>query len=377
MIPHPIDVIVVAAGRGTRLGGETPKQFLPLGGRAIVERAAAPFLRHAAVRRVVAAINPDDAPLFEAAAPGMTWVAGGETRQASVRAALEAMRADPPAAVLVHDGARPFVSAQLIDRVIAALSRSPGAIPALAVSDTLKRVANGAVAGTVSRESLAGAQTPQGFLYGPLLAAHATAPAGATDDAAVLEAAGQRVAVVEGERGNVKITTPEDLLEARRLFALPAVGKGFDVHRLVPGGPLVLAGLSLPFDHHLDGHSDADVALHALTDALFGAIADGDIGHHFPPSDPTWKGAASDQFLAFAADRVRRIADIAHLDLTIICERPKIGPHRDAMRDRIAAIAAVPVERVAVKATTTERLGFTGRGEGIAAEAVATILRHG
>jgi 2-C-methyl-D-erythritol 4-phosphate cytidylyltransferase/2-C-methyl-D-erythritol 2,4-cyclodiphosphate synthase len=377
MTPQPIDAILVAAGRGTRLGGDIPKQYLPLGGRAVVARAAAPFLAHPWVRRVVVAINPSDAPLFEAAAPGLSWVAGGETRQESVRAALESLAADPPSAVLVHDGARPFVSPALIDRVVAALAAAPAAIPVVPVSDTLKRIADGRVAGTVPRESLAGAQTPQGFHYRPLRAAHAAAPPGATDDAAVMEAAGHHVAVVPGERGNVKITTADDLSDARRLFALPAVGKGFDVHRLVPGGPLILGGLEIPFDQHLDGHSDADVALHALTDALFGAIADGDIGHHFPPSDPTWKGAASDQFLRFAATRVRAVADIAHLDLTIICERPKIGPHREAMRARIAEITGLPAERVAVKATTTERLGFTGRGEGIAAEAVATILRHG
>jgi 2-C-methyl-D-erythritol 4-phosphate cytidylyltransferase/2-C-methyl-D-erythritol 2,4-cyclodiphosphate synthase len=304
-----------------------------------------------------------------------------------VRAALSALGADPPRFVLVHDAARPFVSAALIDRVADGLQTADAVIPVVPVADTLKRVEDGHITGTVSREGLARAQTPQGFRYAALVAAHDAVRAGATDDAAVMEAAGHRVAVVEGERTNDKITSADDLRAARAVLAaeepaaappnpVTVVGQGFDVHRLVPGGPLVLGGLVIDSPVSLAGHSDADVALHALTDALFGAIADGDIGHHFPPSDPQWGGAPSDRFLAFAADRVRaRGGEIAHLDLTIICERPKIGPHRAAMRARIAQICGVPVDRVAVKATTTERLGFTGRGEGIAAQAAATIRK--
>ncbi|MBJ3774448.1 bifunctional 2-C-methyl-D-erythritol 4-phosphate cytidylyltransferase/2-C-methyl-D-erythritol 2,4-cyclodiphosphate synthase [Acuticoccus mangrovi] len=372
-----IDAVVLAAGRGTRFGGDAPKQYLPLDGSTVLARALDAFLAHAAIRRVVAVIGAGDEGAFRAAvgprADRVEVVTGGDTRQASVAAALAHLAVDPPERVLVHDGARPFLSAALIDRVARALDDADAVIPAVPVADTLKRIDHGRVAGTVPRDGLAQAQTPQGFRFAALRAAHAAMPGGATDDAMVMEAAGHPVRVVEGERTNHKITTPDDLPAARLTY--PAVGKGFDVHRLTPGGPLILGGLTLDAPFHLAGHSDADVALHAITDALFGAIGDGDIGHHFPPSDPAWKGAASDQFLAFAADRVRAAGEICHVDLTIICERPKIGPVREAMRRRIAEIVGIAVERVSVKATTTERLGFTGRGEGIAAEAVATILR--
>jgi 2-C-methyl-D-erythritol 4-phosphate cytidylyltransferase/2-C-methyl-D-erythritol 2,4-cyclodiphosphate synthase len=377
-----LDAIVLAAGRGLRLGGETPKQYLPLGGRTVVARALDAFLDHPRVRRTLLVHAAGDEGALEAAAGAariarVRLVVGGATRQESVAAALAALAADPPRHVLVHDAARPFASAALVARVADALAGADAAIPAVPVADTLKRVEGGRVAGTVDRTHLAQAQTPQGFSYPALVAAHEAAGQAATDDAALMEAAGVRVAVVAGERENFKITTADDLAAARAaLPPVPVVGQGFDVHRLEPGGTLHIGGLALDAGMHLAGHSDADVALHALTDALLGAIADGDIGHHFPPSDPAWKGAASDRFLRFAAERAHAAGEIAHLDLTIVCERPKIGPLREAMRARIAAIAGVEVARVAVKATTTERLGFTGRGEGIAAMAAATVLRR-
>jgi len=375
-----VDAIVLAAGRGTRVASEVPKQYLPLGGRTVLARAIDAFLGHPDVRRVVVVIGEGDEAAFRAAvgprAETVRTVIGGATRQASVRAALEALAGDPPARVLVHDGARPFASAALVARVAEALSRAAAVIPAVPVSDTLKRVAGERIEATVPREDLQAAQTPQGFHFAALLDAHRAARAVATDDAGVMEAAGHTVHVVEGEQANRKLTTAQDLDEVRRLFGgTLAVGMGFDVHRLVPGGPLVLGGLTVPHDSHLAGHSDADVALHALTDALFGAIGEGDIGHHFPPSDDRWRGAASDTFLRYAAGRAASAGEIAHLDLTIICERPRIGPHREAMRARIASICGLAPEAVSVKATTTERLGFTGRGEGIAAQAVATVRR--
>lgn len=375
------DAIVVAAGRGLRLGGDVPKQFLPLGARTVVARALDAFLDHPRIDRVVAVIGPDDETAFRVAtgnrADRIALVTGGATRQASVAAALRALAADPPKRVLVHDGARPFVSSALIDRVLDALDTADAVVPAVAVVDTLKRVAAGCVDGTVAREGLALAQTPQGFAWHALVEAHARTANAASDDAGLIEAAGGAVVVVEGERTNAKITTAEDLAAARAsLTPVTVVGQGFDVHRLEPGGPLILGGLTLDVPMHLAGHSDADVALHAITDALFGAIGDGDIGHHFPPSDARWRGAGSDRFLAFAAERVRSVGEIAHVDLTVICERPKIGPVREAMRHRIAAIIEVPTDRVAVKATTTERLGFTGRGEGIATQAIATVVRR-
>lgn len=376
-----IDAIVLSAGRGLRLGGAVPKQYLELGGRTVVARALDTVLGHPAVRRVILVHGADDEEALAAAIgpriERVRTVVGGETRQASVAAALAALASDPPTHVLVHDAARPFASAALWERVAAALGDADAVIPAIAVADTLKRVADGAVAATVDRALLAQAQTPQGFAYPALVAAHRAAGAAATDDAALMEAAGIRVKVVDGERNNTKVTTMDDLLAARTaLPPFPVVGQGYDVHRLEPGGTLWLGGLALDVGMHLAGHSDADVALHALTDAILGAISDGDIGHHFPPSDETWRGASSDRFLAFAAERARAVGEIAHLDLTIICERPKIGPLREAMRARIASIVGIPVSRVAVKATTTERLGFTGRGEGIAAMAAATVLRR-
>ena len=381
MVSAPaIDAVVVAAGRGLRLGTIRPKQYLALGQRTVLARTLDAFLDHRAIRRVMVAIGPGDDAAFADAVGARSnrveTVVGGATRQASVRAALEALRSDPPASVLVHDGARPFISADVIDRVVAGLQEADAVIPAIPVADTLKRVADGRVAGTVPREGLAQAQTPQGFAYRRLMTLHERSDGAMTDDAALMEASGEVVRVVEGERSNYKITTRDDLDHALRGEGFPVVGQGFDVHRLEPGGPLHLGGLILDVDRHLAGHSDADVALHALTDALFGAIGAGDIGSHFPPSDMRWKGASSDLFLQAAAREVREVGAIINVDLTIICEWPKIGPIREAMRERIAAIIDLPAARVSVKATTTERLGFTGRGEGIAAQAVAMVLRR-
>jgi 2-C-methyl-D-erythritol 4-phosphate cytidylyltransferase/2-C-methyl-D-erythritol 2,4-cyclodiphosphate synthase len=310
-------------------------------------------------------------------------VLGGATRQASVRAGLEALDGRAPDIVLVHDAARPFCSTSLVSRAIAACSETGAAIPALEVTDTIKRVdADGRVAGTVDRAALRAVQTPQAFAFKALLGAHRRAAAEGredfTDDAALAEWAGLTVTIFAGESGNVKLTTDEDFAraEARRIASLTDVriGNGYDVHAFGDGDHVMLGGLRIAHERGLTGHSDADVALHALVDAILGALADGDIGKHFSPNDPRWRGASSDQFLKFAAERVtRRGGRIAHLDLTIVCEAPRIGPHRDAMRQRIAQIAEIAVERVAVKATTSERLGFTGRGEGIAAMATATI----
>lgn len=388
--PPRFAAVVVAAGRGSRMGPGLPKQYRSLGRGTVLEATVRVFLAHPACESVLVAIHPDDEPLYRDGVRAidderlLAPVPGGATRQASVRAGLAALAArGAPPAVLVHDAARPFATAKLVDAVLAALCEADGAIPGLAVSDTLKRVGeNGRIAATVARDGLIRAQTPQGFRFEAIRAAHEAAAAAGeealTDDAAVAERAGLAVAVVPGDPRNVKITTEEDLVAANaaaRAPALPRTGFGYDVHALEPGERIVLGGLEIAHDRRLAGHSDADVALHALTDALLGALADGDIGSHFPPSDPTWKGASSDRFLAHAASLAReRGGEIAHLDLTVVCERPKIGPLREAMRARIAGIVGVPVGRVSVKATTSERLGFAGREEGIAASAVATVL---
>jgi 2-C-methyl-D-erythritol 4-phosphate cytidylyltransferase/2-C-methyl-D-erythritol 2,4-cyclodiphosphate synthase len=394
IMPGRVAAVVVAGGRGTRAAasaGDAPKQYRTIGGRAVIAETIARLLRHPAIVRVQPVIHADDDAAFEAmVAPHLRLgrpVHGGATRQDSVRFGLEALAGDPPDFVLVHDAVRPFVSVAVIDRVLAALATSDGAIAALPVTDTVKR-ADGArnITETIPRERLWTAQTPQGFRYPALLAAHRkVAEAGRTDltdDAAVAEWAGLTVTLVEGDAANVKLTTAADLtradarLTAAALADLPdvRVGQGYDVHAFGPGTAVILGGISIPHDGGLDGHSDADVGLHALTDAILGAIADGDIGAHFPPSDPQWKGVDSAVFLAAAVERVRaRGGGVAHLDLTFVCEAPKIGPHREAMRARIAAICGLPVDRVAVKATTSERLGFTGRREGIAALATATV----
>lgn len=391
-MPGPrIAVLIVAAGSGQRFGGPIPKQYRDLAGQTVLRRTVLAFADHPAIDTVLVAIDPDRRDLYDRATAGLDLpppVAGGATRQESVANGLDrlAEAPTPPDRVLVHDGARPLTDADTIDRVIAALDRYDGAIAAVPVTDTLKRAdAAGLSQGTVPRDGLWRAQTPQGFRFAALRAAHrAAAGRGLTDDAAVAEAAGLSVALVEANEANLKITTETDLVRAAALLhptgPAPAaawetrVGNGFDVHRFGPGDRVTLGGIEIPHDAGLVGHSDADVGLHTLTDAIFGALSDGDIGHHFPPSDPQWKGCDSTVFLKYAADRVTaRGGEIRHLDLTIMCERPKLGPHRDAMRRRIADLLGLPVDRVAVKATTTEKLGFTGRGEGIAAMATATL----
>lgn len=373
--------VLVAAGRGTRFGGEIPKQALPLRGKPVLRHAAEALLREGAV----AALQPVAAPGEEAALaamleglPCLPPVAGGATRQDSVRRGLEALAGDPPDIVLVHDAARPVVPRGTVPALLAALDRVPGAIPALPVSDTLKRGDGGRIAATVPRAGLFRAQTPQGFRYGPLLAAHRAATAEATDDAQLLEAAGLPVALVAGDESNVKITWPEDLtrVDAAMLARMiPRMGTGFDVHRIAAGRPMVLCGVAVPCAFGLDGHSDADVGIHALCDAIYGALAEGDIGRWFPPSEAQWKDADSARFLRHAAERIAaRGGLLANADVTLICERPKITPHAPAMRARLSELLGVGIDRVSVKATTTERLGFTGRGEGIAAQAAATLL---
>jgi len=314
-------------------------------------------------------------------------VFGGATRQASVRAGLEALADLRPDLVLIHDAARPYASPALVSRAIAAVEATGAAVPVLSVADTVKCIdASGLIEGTLDRTRLRTVQTPQVFAFASVLDAHRRAAASGredfTDDAALAEWAGLKVAVFDGEAGNLKLTTPEDVARAERdhaaALADTRIGSGFDVHAFAAGDHVMLGGVKIPHERGVTGHSDADVALHALTDAVLGALAEGDIGSHFPPSDSQWRGASSDRFLAFAVERVRaRGGRIAHLDLTIVCEAPRVGPHRDAMRARIAAIAGVEIDRVAVKATTSEQLGFTGRREGIAAMATATVRLPG
>jgi 2-C-methyl-D-erythritol 4-phosphate cytidylyltransferase/2-C-methyl-D-erythritol 2,4-cyclodiphosphate synthase len=376
--------LILAAGRGERLGSAVPKQFLSLGGATVLRRAALAFLGHPRIDGVRVIGDPAGCDAALAGLGLAPAIAGGESRQASARAGLEALAAEaPPDSVLIHDAARPIVPARVIDAVLDALvSGAEGAIPAVAVTDTLKRGADGVVGETVPREGLFRVQTPQGFRFGAILAAHrAAAGLSMTDDAAVAEAAGIAVRLVDGAEENIKVTLPGDLARAEALAGLsliPRVGTGFDVHRLVPDRPLVLCGIVVPHPLGLSGHSDADVGIHALCDAIYGALAEGDIGTHFPPSEMRWKDADSAAFLRHAAGRVAaRGGRIAHVDVTLICERPKIAPHAAAMRARLASLMGVTEGIVSVKATTTERLGFPGRGEGIAAQAAATVLLPG
>ena len=374
--------LVVAAGQGSRFGAPLPKQYLPLGGANILRHAVAAFVEHPRVANVLVAIRPEDRALFDSSVSGlavMPPIMGGATRQDSVRLGLEALVAFRPHRVLIHDGARPFPDHQLVDRVIDALDKAVAAIPCLPLRDTIKRAEGGTIRETIDRSALWRAQTPQGFHFDAILAAHrATIGRELTDDAAVAEAAGLTPAIVAGSEDNLKVTTQEDLAAAERLIAARQgdirIGQGFDVHPFVSGDHLWICGVRVPHGMSLAGHSDADVGLHALTDAVLGAIGAGDIGVHFSPSDLRWRGVASDQFLRHAADLVRaRGGAVAAVDVTIICERPKIAPYRAAMVERIAAILGITPDRVSVKATTTEKLGFTGRAEGIAAQAVATV----
>jgi len=380
-----VAAVVVAGGRGLRAGGDLPKQYRTLGDAPVLRQSLAIFANHTEIRWVQPVIHRDDSALYVEAAAGLGLLPptfGGATRQASVRAGLEALAAHHPAIVLVHDAARPFASSALVSRAIAAAARG-AAIPSVPMTDTIKEVnAAGHVVRTLDRTALRGIQTPQAFSFDALLAAHRRAHAAGredfTDDAALAEWAGMTVGVFDGEASNLKLTTADDFAqaEARELAALGDIrtGSGYDVHAFVDGDHVWLGGIRIAHERGVTGHSDADVGLHALVDAILGALADGDIGAHFPPSDPQWKGASSDRFLKFAVERVAgRGGRVVHLDLTIVCEAPKIGPHRDAMRARIAEIAGISIDRVGVKATTSEKLGFIGRREGIAAMATATI----
>ena len=379
-----VAAVVVAAGRGVRAGGHSPKQYKEIAGEPVLRRSLLLFVRDDRVGAVQPVIHPDDRARFEEAAHGLALlpaVYGGATRQASVRAGLEALAPRAPEFVLVHDAARPFASPALVARAIDAVAACDAAIPGMPVADTVKVVDDAdRVLETLDRGRLRIVQTPQAFRFASLLDAHRRAAAAGredfSDDAALAEWAGLKVAVFAGEPGNVKLTTAEDFARAESAPMLPDLrtGTGFDVHALGDGDHVMLCGVRIPHGRRLIGHSDADVALHALTDALLGALADGDIGVHFPPSDPQWRNAASERFLAFAAARVRaRGGRINHLDVTIVCEAPRIAPYRDAMRARVAEIAGISVDRVGLKATTNEKLGFIGRGEGIAAFATATI----
>jgi 2-C-methyl-D-erythritol 4-phosphate cytidylyltransferase/2-C-methyl-D-erythritol 2,4-cyclodiphosphate synthase len=374
--------LVVAAGRGTRFGGALPKQYLPLGGSSVLYHAARALTAHPQVAGVQIVIRPEDTAAYDRTTAGLDLlppVPGGAERQDSVRLGLEALAAHKPDRVLIHDGARPFPDTALIDRVIAALADAPGAIPALPLGDTIKRVEGQTIRATIDRSNLWRAQTPQGFHFDAILAAHRAAAGKAlTDDAAIAEAAGLAPVIVAGDERNIKVTTADDLAAAERLIASRLgdvrVGQGFDVHPYGPGDHIWVCGIAIPHEVGAVGHSDADTGLHAITDAVLGAIGAGDIGMHFPPTDSRWKGASSDQFLRFAADLVRaKGGTVSSVDVTIVCERPRIAPHRTQMIERIADILGLGADRVSVKATTTEKLGFTGRGEGIAAQAVATI----
>ncbi|SFR39994.1 2-C-methyl-D-erythritol 2,4-cyclodiphosphate synthase [Yoonia tamlensis] len=371
-----ITAIIVAAGRGTRAGGDTPKQWQMLHGKTIAARAMRPFAGHPAISQMVLVVHPDDDPVLWADTPAATIVKGGATRQASVRAGLQAATGE---LVLIHDAARPLISTAVIDRVIAALAHHTGAAPAIAVTDTLWQGASDRVNGVQDRTGLYRAQTPQGFHRAPLLAAHLACDTDATDDVSVACGAGHHVAIVAGDENNIKITTPGDFARAEQLLGQTMdirCGNGYDVHRFGPGDHVWLCGVKVPFDRGLQGHSDADVGMHAVTDAIYGALGRGDIGQHFPPSDPQWKGAESHIFLTHAVTLARDLGYvISNVDCTLVCEFPKIGPHQPAMKAALAHIMGLDADRISVKATTSERLGFTGRGEGIAAIATATLVK--
>ena len=368
--------VVVAAGKGLRAGQPLPKQFAMWRGKPVLRHSVEALLASGADPLIVAIPENGEAAAKQAleGLTGYELVTGGATRQQSVARALSAIGSADR--VLIHDAARPDLPETVIARLLHALDDAPGAIPVLPVVDSLSRDENGLMVGTARREELRRVQTPQAFRFADIRGAHATWEGDpvAGDDAQVLRAAGGAVAHVAGDERLAKLTFAEDFMTA-----LPPmrVGMGYDVHRLAEGEELWLGGIRIEHDRGLAGHSDADVALHAIVDALLGAIANGDIGSHFPPSDPQWKGASSDRFLAHAARLVTEAGyAVGNIDLTIICEAPKIGPHRQAMRERIADLLGVDINAISVKATTTERLGFTGRGEGIAAQAIASVIRE-
>ncbi|MCE2565843.1 2-C-methyl-D-erythritol 2,4-cyclodiphosphate synthase [Komagataeibacter sp. FNDCF1] len=385
-----VAAILLAAGQGSRYSAQTAtpvaKQYVTLGGRPVIRHAADALAPHVGVIQPVG-----DPALLGGALDGfapagctvLPVVPGGDTRQASVRAGLDALDRLPenerPELVLIHDGARPYVPGSVTQGVIAALERHAGVIPAVPVADTIKRAKDGIITDTVPRTDLFRAQTPQGFRFALLRDLHrAASAADATDDAALLEQAGHHVAIVPGSEDNIKLTYKEDLVRLERLIGptlLPRTGTGYDVHAFAENRPLIMCGITVPHTRGLAGHSDADVGIHALCDAIYGALAEGDIGRHFPPSQNEWKDADSARFLIHAGERIRqRGGMLVNADVTLICERPKIGPHSEAMRARLAELLKVDVDRISVKATTSERLGFTGREEGIACLASATVL---
>lgn len=370
--------VIVAAGRGTRAGGGLPKQWRPLAGRRVADWTLARFKAHPGIDHIVLVIHPDD----HAFADGLEIevVHGGATRDASVQAGLEALQGHGFNHVLIHDVARAGISDQTITAVLDALRKGAvGAAPALPVTDALWRGSDGKVSGTQSRENLYRAQTPQGFAYDAILAAHRAHPGGAADDVEVARAAGLDVAIVAGDEGNLKITTPEDFarLDAHLRGRMDIrLGNGFDVHAFEDGDHVTLCGVDIPHDKALKGHSDADVGMHAVTDAIYGALAQGDIGRHFPPSEAEWKGADSAIFLRHAVNLAKEMGfAISNIDCTLICERPKVGPHAAAMTARMSEIMGLDADRISIKATTSEKLGFTGREEGIAALATATLVK--
>lgn len=371
-------ILIVAAGRGLRAGGDLPKQWRMVAGKRVIDWTIAAFKGYG---QVVIVVNPDDIehlkPLQD---QGLVLVPGGATRDASVRAGLEALADDPPDLVLIHDAARPFVSPRIIDDVLSGLADSPAAAPALAVVDALWRGADGRVQAPADRTGLFRAQTPQGFHFQTIYRAHKHATSGAADDVELALRLGIDVAIVPGEEQNFKITTPDDFDRAAKMLETDKMdirtGNGFDVHRFGAGDHVVLCGVKIPFSRGLQGHSDADVGMHAVTDAIYGALAMGDIGQHFPPSDMQWKGADSAVFLRHACKLAREHGfAITHTDCTLICEFPKVGPHAQSMKARMAEIMDLAPDRVSVKATTSEKLGFTGRGEGIASLATATLVK--
>ena len=380
---HKVAALILAAGQGSRAGTDIPKQFRQIGGKAVLAHSVEAFARHPAVGAVYLVIGSGQQETVRTMiGDGQVTaiIQGADSRRGSVRAGLEAIAATGGAdRVLIHDAARPFLSPSMIDQLLAALEQAPGAFPALPVADTLVKSTGNIAGDIVDRSGLYRVQTPQAFHFESIIRAHRAWDSSreATDDAQMLREAGHDVLMVPGDERLEKLTYPQDFARAEAQLAscrTTRVGMGYDVHRLAADEELWLCGVQVPHDRGLAGHSDADVAIHAIVDALLGALSEGDIGSHFPPSDPQWRGAASSRFLEYAANRVtERGGRMEHIDVTIICEAPKIGPHRDAMRHRISEILAIPLDRVSVKATTTERLGFAGRREGIAAQAVATI----
>ena len=380
---HKVAALILAAGQGSRAGTDIPKQFRQIGGKAVLAHSVEAFARHPAVGAVYLVIGSGQQETVRTMiGDGQVTaiIQGADSRRGSVRAGLEAIAATGGAdRVLIHDAARPFLSPSMIDQLLAALEQAPGAFPALPVADTLVKSTGNIAGDIVDRSGLYRVQTPQAFHFESIIRAHRAWDSSreATDDAQMLREAGHDVLMVPGDERLEKLTYPQDFARAEAQLAscrTTRVGMGYDVHRLAADEELWLCGVQVPHDRGLAGHSDADVAIHAIVDAVLGALSEGDIGSHFPPSDPQWRGAASSRFLEYAANRVtERGGRMEHIDVTIICEAPKIGPHRDAMRQRISKILAISLERVSVKATTTERLGFAGRREGIAAQAVATI----